>query len=43
MLFGKKMTQNACFFPPAKVIENNKKAVKMSQNRAKAWAIVHAF
>jgi hypothetical protein len=31
------------FFAPAKIIENNLKGVKMSQNRSKPWAIVHAF
>jgi hypothetical protein len=31
------------FFAPFKLIENNLKGVKMSQNRSKQWAIVHAF
>jgi hypothetical protein len=31
------------FFAPAIIIENNLKGVKISQNRTKAGAIVHAF
>jgi hypothetical protein len=31
------------FFEPAKIMGNNLKGVKMTQNRSKPWAIVHAF
>jgi hypothetical protein len=30
------------FFVSAKIIENNLKGVKMTQNPSKAWAIVHS-
>jgi recombinational DNA repair protein RecT len=35
--------QKYMFFAPLKLIENNLKGVKMTQNPSKAWAIVHAF
>jgi hypothetical protein len=31
------------FFVAAKIIEIHLKGVKITQNRSKAWAIVHAF
>jgi hypothetical protein len=31
------------FFASGKIIENNLKGVKMSQNRSKTWVIVHSF
>jgi hypothetical protein len=31
------------FFVSAKIIEYNLKGVKTTQNRPKAWAIVHTF
>jgi hypothetical protein len=30
-------------FTPFKLMENNLKGVKMTQNRSKPWAIVHGF
>jgi hypothetical protein len=35
--------QKCMFFAPFKLIENHLKGVKMSQDRSKPWAIVHAF
>jgi hypothetical protein len=41
--FWPKTTQNACFFAQEKIIENDLKGVKWTQNRSKPWAIVHAY
>jgi hypothetical protein len=42
MLFSQKWPKMHVF-EPFKLMANNLKVVKMSQNRSKAWAIVHAF
>jgi hypothetical protein len=42
MLFGQKWSK-CMFFASAKIIENYLKGEKMTQNRSKEWAIVHAF
>jgi hypothetical protein len=31
------------FFATGKIIENYLKGLKMTQNRSKPWAIIHAF
>jgi hypothetical protein len=38
-----KNSQKSMFLAPAKIIEINLKGVKMTQNRSKPLAIVHAF
>jgi hypothetical protein len=43
LCFLAKNVPKCMFFPPAKIIENNLKGVKVTQNQSKAWAIVHAF
>jgi hypothetical protein len=40
--FLAKNGQKCMFFAPFKLIENSFKVVKMTQNRSKPWAIVHA-
>jgi hypothetical protein len=40
--FLAKNDQKCMFFATFKLIENKLKRVKMTQNRSKPWAIVHA-